>query len=147
MRQAIVFIFAAVLCASCFAQTTTAPDSQNLPSIPVIVAKKQFLNRVGSIKMFDLYTTNDDANFQLYVYVSSASCSGNGEVLGTRIYWTDDNAQFNAPFVSLNCTTQGGAYYNSGAVLIHAKAGTPIQMAIASDDVTTYGLSITLEHL
>lgn len=147
MRLSILCVFAAALCTQCFAQTTTTPDSQNLPSIPVIVAKKQFVNQVGSIDPFILYTANEDVVLIAYGYISTPSCPVGGIVGSALILWTDDYESSESSIALLDCPTGGAPIIGSGSQIIHAKAGTPIRMDISANAATTFNLYIVLERL
>jgi hypothetical protein len=129
MRPSILCIFAAVLCAPCFAQTTTAADSQHLPSVPVIVAKMEIRNQTGAINPFTLYTPREDDDFRISAYMSSPSCAYSGVAFDTLVSWTDDsNTWTTQNLVYLDCN--GGPQYLSGEMLIHVEAGTPISVQV-----------------
>lgn len=120
------------------------------PAAGPVVIHKSFLGQVGPIPETVVFTPTTDCDCLVSIYLTAGPATSAG-VIEAHPVWQDENGDGfgpNAPF-AIQIRAAGIPQQSSTAVLIHAKANTPISISGSNtgDTVNKYDCFVTIQPL
>lgn len=131
-------------------QAAASPTPTPAPAAGPVVIHKSFLGQVGPIPETVVFTPTTDCDCLVSIYLTAGPATSAG-VIEAHPVWQDENGDGfgpNAPF-AIQIRAAGIPQQSSTAVLIHAKANTPISISGSNtgDTVNKYDCFVTIQPL